>query len=84
MLNDFFEYPFIKAVDATRAICEAARHLIWRHPALIPKDAVHLASAIAYASRRSLDHLFSYDADFLKLDGVVTDLFPIAAPFLRT
>lgn len=25
MISDFFEYPFIKMVDATRGICEAAR-----------------------------------------------------------
>jgi len=50
MISDFFEYPFIKLVDSTRRICEAARHLIWKHPALKPKDAVHLASAMAYAN----------------------------------
>jgi predicted nucleic acid-binding protein len=42
----FFKYKFIHFVDANRYICAQARHLIWSHPALKPKDAVHLASAI--------------------------------------
>src|SRR6266481_1558332 len=32
MLNEFFQYPFIKPIDAMRGVCEAARHLIWKHP----------------------------------------------------
>src|ERR1700737_4504174 len=83
MISDFFEYPFIKLVDATRGVCEAARHLIWKHPALKPKDAVHLASALAYVEREYLDVLFSYDADFLKLDGVATQKFHIKEPYIE-
>src|ERR1039457_1395070 len=36
---EFFQYPFIRLVDATRDVCENARRLIWSHPALEPKDA---------------------------------------------
>jgi predicted nucleic acid-binding protein len=60
-ISDLFQYPCIKLVDATRSICEAARHLIWKYTALKPKDAVHIASALAYAQREQLDFLFSYD-----------------------
>src|SRR5208283_362176 len=80
---DFFEYPFIHLVDATRDICEDARRLIWSHPSLFPKDAVHLASALAYAQREHLDGLFSYDDDFLKLNGVITTKFPVTQPFMK-
>src|SRR5438477_2844380 len=77
MISDFFQYPFIKIVDATRGICEAARHLIWKYPALKPKDSVHLASALAYVEREYLDVLFSYDKSFIDLDGVITQKFHI-------
>lgn len=82
MISDFFQYPFIKLVDATRGICEAARHLIWKHPVVRPKDAVHMASALAYAQREQLDFLFSYDSDFLNLDGALTQKFHIKEPFI--
>lgn len=83
MISDFFQYPFIKLVDATRGICEAARHLIWKHSGLKPKDAVHMASALAYAQREPLDFLFSYDTDFLDLDGTLTQKFHIKDPFIE-
>lgn len=81
-IDGFFEHEFIKVVDATRIVCRDARHLIWKYPGLQPKDAVHLASALTYAKRASLDGLFSYDNDFLKLDGKITTKFPIVQPFI--
>jgi predicted nucleic acid-binding protein len=83
MISDFFEYPFIKLVDATRGVCVAARHLIWKYPSLKPKDAVHLASALAYVDREYLDVLFSYDTDFLSLDGAITQRFHIKEPYIE-
>lgn len=83
MISDFFQYPFIKIVDATRGVCEAARHLIWKHSSLKPKDAVHLASALAYVEREYLDVLFSYDSDFLDLDGTITNKFHIKEPYIE-
>jgi predicted nucleic acid-binding protein len=83
MISDFFQYPFIKIVDATRGICEAARHLIWKHSGLKPKDAVHMASALAYVQREPLDFLFSYDVDFLDLNGTLTGKFHIKEPFIE-
>lgn len=83
MISDFFRYPFIKLVDATRKICEDARHLIWKHTALRPKDAVHLASALAYVQREHLDILFSYDGDFIDLSGSLTQKFHIKEPYVE-
>lgn len=83
MISDFFQYPFIKIVDATRGVCEAARHLIWKYPSLKPKDSVHLASALAYVEREYLDVLFSYDKGFLDLDGVITQKFHIKEPYIE-
>ena len=79
----FFEYPFIRLVDATRDVCENARRLIWSHTSLHPKDAVHLASALAFSQREHLDGLFSYDGHFLKLNGVVTTKFSFTEPFIK-
>ncbi|MGO8699750.1 MAG: type II toxin-antitoxin system VapC family toxin [Limisphaerales bacterium] len=79
----FFQYPFVKYVDANRQLCQSARHLIWKFPALRPKDSVHLASALAYVEREHLDGLFSYDADFTRLDGKITPEFPISHPFVE-
>ncbi len=79
----FFQYPFIKYVDANRQLCQSARHLIWKFPALHPKDSIHLASALAYVDREHLDGLFSYDTDFTKLDGKITSKFPITQPYIK-
>src|SRR5437660_985675 len=59
----FFENPYIHFVIADRLICEEARHLIWKYPALEPKDSVHLASALSFSKRENLDALFSFDKD---------------------
>lgn len=80
----FFEKPYIHLVAADRTVCESARHLIWKFPALKPKDSVHLASSLAYAEKRSLDALFSWDGDFTKLDGVATNKFRLLNPFVES
>jgi predicted nucleic acid-binding protein len=78
----FFEYPFIHLIEIDRTLCEDARKLIWEHPSLFPKDAIHLASAIFYATKAPLSGLFSYDEDFIKLDGKLTKQFSITEPFM--
>jgi len=83
-LSAFFEYPFIKFVDANRQNCKNARHLIWKFTSLKPKDSVHLASALAFVERESLDGLFSYDKDFTRLNGKITTKFPISEPFVES
>ena len=80
----FFEKPYIHMVAADRMICESARHLIWMHAALNPKDAVHLASALAYGEKRPLDALFAWDGDFTKLNNLTTQKFPIVHPYVES
>jgi predicted nucleic acid-binding protein len=82
-LTEFFEKDYFRFVDATRKITASARDLIWTHSGLFPKDAVHLASAIEFASKEDLDAIHSYDADFLKLNGKLGISCPICHPVPR-
>ena len=42
-----------------------------------------MASALAWVKREPLDVLFSYDSDFLDLDGTLTGKFHIKEPFIE-
>jgi predicted nucleic acid-binding protein len=79
-VTKFFEKDYFLFVDATRKITEAARALIWANPTLFPKDSVHLASAIEFHKKRSLDALHSYDKDFLGFNGKSLISCPIEEP----
>jgi predicted nucleic acid-binding protein len=81
-LTDFFDKPYLRFVTPERTVCESARSLIWKHTALYPKDAVHLASALFFSQRSHLDALFSYDTDFTKLNGKLGASFPIVEPYI--
>jgi predicted nucleic acid-binding protein len=81
-LITFFEYPFIKFVDASRPVCEAARRHVWRDR-MKPKDAIHLACAMVIHKHRPLDGLFSWDSDFTGLSGTAGIPFPITRPFMH-
>ena len=82
-VTKFFEKDYFRFVDATRKITERARDLIWKTPALNPKDAVHLACAIEYASKAELDCIHSYDTDFLALNGKLPSSCPVQEPMPR-
>ncbi len=79
-VTDFFEKDYFHFVDATRKITAAARALIWKFPGLFPKDAVHLASAVEFASVEELDAIHSYDSDFLVLNGKLGIRCPLCKP----
>lgn len=67
-IQKYFMQPFIRIVNCDRRIAESARSLIWRHPHLKWKDAVHVATAIS----QPIDVLHSFDNDDLvKLSGKV-------------
>jgi hypothetical protein len=53
---------------------------MWRFPTLKPKDSIHLASAIEFQEKSTLDALHTYDPDFLKLAPDFKKQFPIEHP----
>jgi predicted nucleic acid-binding protein len=80
-LRAFFEYPFIKIVNADRHICEASRTFVWKY-GVKSKDAVHMATADAASRIVQIHGLFSWDRDFIKLDGKTGLSMPISQPFI--
>lgn len=81
-VTSFFEFPFIRLYDANRNVCELARQFVWKR-GLSPKDAVHMATALLTAKLVTIDGLFSWDTDFLKLNGKVPGIsFQISVPFM--
>ena len=81
-IRGFFQKDYFRWVDLTAKIGETAQTLIWDHPGLYPKDAIHLASAIEFEkiSGLQLDAIHSYDDDFLKLTGKLPTKAPIVRP----
>jgi len=79
-VTEFFEKDYFLFVDANRKITELARKLVWENPALFPKDAVHLASAVEFAKYQDLDGIHSYDNDFLALNGKLQFQCPVVEP----
>jgi len=65
VLQKYFMHKYLKIVICDRQIAEAARLLIWDYPSLRPKDAIHVASAMA----QQIEEFHSYDSDHIKLDG---------------
>jgi len=81
-LTEFFEYPFIKIVNADRNICERARLYCWRH-SMASKDAIHMATAEFAGKLVTIHGLFSWDEDFTRLESKHLLNFPITVPFLH-
>ncbi|HEY4300200.1 MAG TPA: type II toxin-antitoxin system VapC family toxin [Candidatus Didemnitutus sp.] len=82
-LEDFFQYPFIKIVNAERGICERARQFVWKH-GMKPKDAVHMATAEFANKIVTINELFSWDGDFTKLNGKIAGItFALSAPYMQ-
>jgi len=81
-IRGFFQKDYFRWVDLTAKIGETAQTLIWDHPGLWPKDAIHLASAIEFEriSGLRLDAIHSYDDDFLNLNGKLPTKAPITRP----
>ncbi len=81
-LTEFFEYPFIKVVNADREICEASRRYVWKH-GMKSKDAVHMATAEMAKRVVDIHGLFSWDDDFVKHNGKTGFHIPISHPFMQ-
>ena len=67
IIQRYFMHRYIRSINCDRQIAEAARNLIWQFPHLKPKDAIHVASAVA----QQVEILHTYDTDLLKLDGQI-------------
>ncbi len=81
LVTGFFQKDYFRFIDATRKIAEDARALIWSNSGLLPKDAVHLASAIEFVKQGGkLDAVHSYDSDFTNLNGKLPVACPIEEP----
>lgn len=72
-MQKYFGASFIKLILCDRPIAEAARALLWKYQSLHPKDAIHVASAVA----QSVEIMHTYDDALLKLNG------QIGAPALK-
>lgn len=68
VIHKYFMHKYIRIINCDRAIGEQARLLLWSYPHLKPKDAMHVASAIAM----QVDVMHTYDnADLVRLDGLI-------------
>jgi predicted nucleic acid-binding protein len=68
MLHKYFLRPYIRAVQCDRRIAELSRSLMWTYPALHPKDAIHVATAVFH----QVDFMHSFDdGDLVKLSGKI-------------
>jgi len=65
MIIDFFKHEYIIIHNVDRKIAEHARHLIWKYNFVMPKDAIHLATAVL----RKISTFHTFDDDLLKLDN---------------
>ncbi len=64
-IRGFFENSFIYIQNVDRDVGLKARELMWRHNDLLPKDSIHVATAIL----RRVPKLHTFDGDLLSLDG---------------
>ncbi len=66
---DFFKHQYIVVHNLDRMAAEKARELMWKHPDLLPKDSVHVATAIL----RKIPKMHTFDQELLKLDNKYGD-----------
>lgn len=67
LINDFFRQDYIHICNLTPHIGRRSQEMIWTHPHLKPKDAMHIATADC----RYIPLIETFDKDFLKLDGKI-------------
>lgn len=64
-ISGFFKHEYIIIQNLDRKIAEFSRNLMWKHPALKPKDSIHVATAIL----RKIPILNTFDEGLLSLDN---------------
>ncbi len=78
-ITKFFKNDYIVVVPLDRVIAERARRLIWDFPFLKPRDAAHLATALA----AGVDVIEAYDADFMRVAKQLTEQHISGFPPIR-
>ncbi len=63
MIRQFFRNPWIVLREVDRYTAERAQDLVWRHQALRPKDAIHVATAV----EAGVAYLDTYDDNLIRL-----------------
>ncbi len=64
-IRGFFENSFVSIQNVDREVGVKARELMWKHSALLPKDSIHVATAIL----RNVPKLHTFDPDLLSING---------------
>jgi predicted nucleic acid-binding protein len=72
-IANFFRNDYIRLVPLDVVIGTRARQLIWDHPHLKPRDAIHIATALQIP----VDFIEAYDNDFLKVGARNVPGFPV-------
>lgn len=65
IIQDFFEQEYIVIRNVDRKVALYARQLLWEFEALLPKDSIHVATALV----NKLPVLDTFDEYLIKLDG---------------
>lgn len=66
----FFEADYIELYDVDRTIAEKAQDVVWDH-GVTPKDAIHVATALAPAPGVVIEQLDTFDGGLIGLSGKV-------------
>lgn len=71
-VRDFFRNRWIVVYDVDRIVAESAQDLVWNH-GVKPKDAIHLATALATTKAVAIEQLDTFDGPLIALSGQLGD-----------
>ena len=72
-VRGFFQNEYIELYDLDRTIAELAQEGVWSHE-VKPKDAVHVATALATARGVTIEQFDTFDDELINLSGKIQDL----------
>ena len=67
-VRGFFRNPYIVLYDLDRTIAESAQDVVWNQ-GVKPKDAVHVATALAASGVAGIEQLDTFDGNLIALSG---------------